>query len=71
MKRVLLLSISLLLVIISYTQNVGIGTDTPVASAALDINSTSKGFLPPPDDSCPAKRNRKSRCGVNDLVYRL
>ena len=47
MKRVLLLSISLLLVIISYTQNVGIGTDTPVASAALDINSTSKGFLPP------------------------
>jgi len=27
--------------------NVGIGTTTPVASAALDITSTTKGFLPP------------------------
>jgi hypothetical protein len=28
-------------------QNVGIGTQTPDASAQLDVSSTSKGFLPP------------------------
>lgn len=28
-------------------QNVGIGTNTPNASAQLDVNSTNKGFLPP------------------------
>jgi hypothetical protein len=27
--------------------SIGIGTSTPASSAALDINSTSKGFLPP------------------------
>ncbi len=30
-----------------YNGNVGIGTTTPAASAALDITSTTKGFLPP------------------------
>lgn len=29
------------------TQNVGIGTKTPAASAQLDLTSTTKGFLPP------------------------
>jgi hypothetical protein len=28
-------------------QNVGVGTDTPAASAQLEVNSTKKGFLPP------------------------
>ena len=31
----------------SFSQNVGIGTTTPNASAALDVQSTSKGLLPP------------------------
>jgi hypothetical protein len=30
-----------------FSQNVGIGTTTPHASAALDVQSTSKGLLPP------------------------
>ena len=30
-----------------YTGSVGIGTSSPSASAALEINSTTKGFLPP------------------------
>ena len=33
------------------TGNIGIGTFLPSASAALDINSSSKGFLPPRMDS--------------------
>ena len=32
---------------ITSTGNIGIGTDTPDASAVLDINSTSRGLLPP------------------------
>jgi hypothetical protein len=32
---------------IKSTDNIGIGTSTPHASAALEISSTSKGFLPP------------------------
>ena len=31
----------------SYSQNVGIGTTTPNSSAALEIKSSSQGFLPP------------------------
>ncbi len=31
----------------AFTQNVGIGTNTPNPSAALDISSTTKGLLPP------------------------
>ncbi|MFT3681029.1 MAG: fibrobacter succinogenes major paralogous domain-containing protein [Ferruginibacter sp.] len=30
-----------------WCQNVGIGTNAPVASAQLDVSSTTKGFLPP------------------------
>ncbi len=33
--------------IVGSTSNVGIGTTSPVTSAALDITSTTKGFLPP------------------------
>ncbi len=41
---------SLLLIfcsLFSYAQNVGIGTNTPDSSAALEIKSSSQGFLPP------------------------
>ncbi len=31
----------------TYSQNVGINTDTPDASALLELNSTTHGFLPP------------------------
>jgi hypothetical protein len=31
----------------AFTQSVGIGTATPNASAQLEVNSTTKGFLPP------------------------
>jgi hypothetical protein len=33
--------------LISYSQNVGIGTNAPVASAALEVKDTTRGFLPP------------------------
>ena len=48
--RGLLLSISALLLTVSLraqTNNVGIGTTTPDASAILDLSSTQKGFLMP------------------------
>jgi uncharacterized protein (TIGR02145 family) len=47
MKKIL---ITFLVGIISYAgiaQNVGIGTNTPNASAVLDASSTTQGFLPP------------------------
>lgn len=47
MKK-MLLSIALLFAInIAFTQNVGIGTTTPNASAVLDVAATNKGILPP------------------------
>jgi hypothetical protein len=48
MKKKLLLLIHLLaLPFFSHTQNVGIGTTTPAASAQLDVSSTTKGLLIP------------------------
>jgi uncharacterized protein (TIGR02145 family) len=47
MKQLLLLLTILSLIFSTYAQNVGIGTTTPAASAVLDLNSTTKGFLPP------------------------
>jgi hypothetical protein len=38
---------SLLTFYFAHAQNVGIGTNTPNASAQLDVTSTNKGFLPP------------------------
>ena len=46
MKRILLFFVTVFINYITYSQ-VGIGTTTPKASAILEINSTSKGFLPP------------------------
>lgn len=49
MKKITLLLLSLLLAAGSYAQSVGINSDgtTPDGSAMLDVQSTSKGFLPP------------------------
>lgn len=46
MKHVFLFLTCLLLSTTSFSQ-VGIGTETPDASAALDITSTTQGLLPP------------------------
>ena len=45
--KYLLVLIFALITTFAYTQNVGIGTTTPNASAVLDVNSFNKGFLPP------------------------
>jgi uncharacterized protein (TIGR02145 family) len=47
MKRLNFLFLTFLYFNVSNAQNVGIGTTTPDASAQLDVNSTSKGFLTP------------------------
>lgn len=47
MIRLIILKLSLIAVIAVNAQNVGIGTNTPATSAALDVTSTTKGFLPP------------------------
>ena len=48
MKKLLLLTLSItLLSMVVFSQNVGIGTNTPDSSALLELNSNSKGFLPP------------------------
>jgi hypothetical protein len=51
MKPLLSLIIALLFIEMSQAQNVGIGTNSPSATAALDVSSTNKGFLPPRMDS--------------------
>jgi hypothetical protein len=43
----ILTSLCVLLAVATEAQNVGIGTTTPHASAALHVNSTTRGFLPP------------------------
>ena len=47
MKKLFSLFTCTFLIVIGYTQNVGIGTSTPNASAQLDVTSTSKGLLVP------------------------
>lgn len=48
MKKIILVTYSLLTVLLSVAQNnIGIGTNTPNSSAALDITSTAKGLLIP------------------------
>jgi hypothetical protein len=47
MKKITTLIVLLLVVVIGYTQSVGVGTTTPHASAMLDITSTNKGLLLP------------------------
>ncbi len=47
MKTIFLFLFSLVISINITAQNVGINTTTPNSSAVLDVNSNSKGFLPP------------------------
>jgi len=47
MKKLLLSLFIIFCSVFSYSQNVGIGTNTPHASAALEIKDTSKGILIP------------------------
>jgi len=49
MKKIFsfLIALSVIITCARAQQNVGIGTTTPAASAALDITSTTSGFLPP------------------------
>jgi len=47
MKRIILLFTVIIIANYSNAQNVGIGTTTPNASAALEIYAENKGFLPP------------------------
>jgi hypothetical protein len=47
MKRLLLTLIVSVLLSTAYSQNVGIGTNTPHPSAALDITDSTKGVLIP------------------------
>lgn len=47
MKRGVLFLSFLFFMVSSIGQNVGIGTSSPVASAQLEVSSTTKGFLPP------------------------
>ena len=47
MNRILILIITGLFTYHLQAQNIGIGTTTPNASAALEIKASNKGFLPP------------------------
>ena len=47
MKRGILFLLLLFLMVSGIAQNVGIGTNSPAASAQLEVSSTTKGFLPP------------------------
>ncbi len=47
MKKLLVIAGFLIFGNIDMAQNVGIGTNTPNASALLDVSSTTKGLLPP------------------------
>lgn len=48
-------------------QNVGIGTTTPAPSAQLDVNSTTKGFLPP--RMTDAQRNSIQNPATGLMIY--
>ena len=47
MKKLFFLFVALISIRNAYTQNVGIGTNTPNSSALLEVKSTTKGFLLP------------------------
>jgi len=47
MKKIQYSLILLLSTLFSYSQNIGIGSSSPDSSAALEVKSSSQGFLPP------------------------
>lgn len=64
MRKLLFLLPVLLIAQFCAAQNVGIGTNTPNANAALDISSSSKGLLVPRMDSV----SRKNIAATNGLM---
>lgn len=67
MYKVLTISVLLFFTLTGMSQNVGIGTSTPAASAQLDVSSTTTGFLPPRMTS--AQRSAISSPTNGLLVY--
>ena len=67
MKKYLFLLTFLVCVLQIFAQNVGIGTTTPDASAALDIKSTTQGLLIPA--MTEAQRNAISDPATGLLIY--
>ena len=65
--RKLLLFAALIAVSFASFAQVGIGTTTPDASAALDVSSTTKGFLPP--RMTEAQRNAINTPALGLMVY--
>lgn len=51
----------------SFSQNVGIGTNSPNTSAMLDVNSSNKGFLPP--RMTQTQRNNISNPAQGLMIY--
>ena len=68
MKRLLLLLL-IFCSLFSYSQNVGIGTNTPDSSAALEIKSSSQGFLPP--RMTTTQRNAVANPAVGLQIYNI
>jgi hypothetical protein len=66
MKRLFLLFL-IFCSLLSYSQNIGIGTNTPHASAALEIQDTSKGILIP--RMTMAQRNAIANPAEGLMVY--
>ncbi len=67
MKVQLLLILFVFATSISYAQNIGIGTITPDASAALEVKDSAKGFLPP--RMTYAQRNAISTPAAGLMIY--
>jgi uncharacterized protein (TIGR02145 family) len=66
MKKLMLLAVLAVISLTTYGQ-IGIGTATPHASAALDVTSTTKGLLPP--RMTQAQRNAISTPAAGLMVY--
>ncbi len=66
-KKIIVMILIITSVTNGFSQNVGIGTSTPEQSAALDINSSSKGFLPP--RMTTIERNAISNKVAGLLIY--
>jgi len=68
MKNIFLTAIIQIIASITFAQNnIGIGTNTPDASAMLDVSSTNKGLLPP--RMTTAQRNAIASPAKGLLVY--
>ena len=63
----LVLAFSFIIISIAAQAQVGIGTNSPAASAQLDVSSTTKGFLPPRMTS--AQRNAIASPTTGLMIY--